>query len=189
MPETDLLLSQIDRLVNIVRSIQLKRVLHTVEEDSHLNFWRFIKGNLFDVAVIEWCKIFGTDNERTHWKNVVTCPDEFRKKLFEHMGVDEPTWNAYWKEMKKYRNTHISHNDKPDSSSEKYPQLDLALKSSYFYYAFLVDELKKREVFGSKQKFKFPDSLEEYSKKFVEQSIKVAKKAMDATKVIKESVY
>jgi hypothetical protein len=30
-----------------------------------LNFWRLIYGNLLDVAVLEWCKVFGSDAEPT----------------------------------------------------------------------------------------------------------------------------
>jgi hypothetical protein len=39
-----------------------------------LNFWRLIYGNLMDMAVIEWCKLFGSDSEEhqpAHWKNII----------------------------------------------------------------------------------------------------------------------
>ena len=58
-------------LVYLVRSAAIKRALTAVDAKPRLNFWRLIYGNQLDVAVLEWCKIFGSDGEATHWKGVV----------------------------------------------------------------------------------------------------------------------
>jgi hypothetical protein len=49
-----------------------------------LNFWRVINGNLTDMAVLEWCKLFGSDDEQhqpVHRKNIVSDPNQFRTEL------------------------------------------------------------------------------------------------------------
>ncbi len=50
-------------IVNLVRTIALKRAIAAVDDDPHLNFWRVIQGNGMDMAAIEWCKLFGSDDE------------------------------------------------------------------------------------------------------------------------------
>jgi hypothetical protein len=46
----------------LVWNILLKRALHTADRNPRLNFWRVQYGNLMDMAVIDWCKLFGSDD-------------------------------------------------------------------------------------------------------------------------------
>jgi hypothetical protein len=57
----------VEVLVNLVRNIRLRRELHSVCANPPLNFWRVIYGDLTDIAVLEWCKLFGSDNPRSLW--------------------------------------------------------------------------------------------------------------------------
>ena len=66
-----------------MRTIQLRRTLHAVWADPPLNFWRVIYGNLTDMAVLEWCKLFGSDddqNQPIHWKISLQIPRLLRKR-------------------------------------------------------------------------------------------------------------
>jgi len=182
MARKDDLITHVERLVNVTRSAQLKRSLTSVESDPALNFWRVIYGNLLDVAVLEWCKIFGTNAEPAHWKKIVTDHDAFQKDLLALLKIDKATWTMYWDELKNYRNKSIAHHCK-EGGPENYPKLDLALESSYYYYAYLIKELR---VFG---RSKFPDDLREYSEKFARQATDIARKALTATSGITEKVY
>ena len=51
----------IDVLVSMARNIQLKRAVTAADPDPTLNFWRVQYGNLLDVAVLDWCKLFGAE--------------------------------------------------------------------------------------------------------------------------------
>jgi hypothetical protein len=53
----------VEVLANLVRNIQLRRELSAACAAPHLNFWRVIYGDLSDIAVLEWCKLFGSDDE------------------------------------------------------------------------------------------------------------------------------
>jgi len=177
------LIQHIERLRDLVRSAHLKRALAAVDADPKLNFWRIIYGNLLDSAVLEWCKIFGTDDEPTHWKSIVPIEehDSFRQKLLDHLGIENATWREYWNEMKAYRNNHVSHSN-AQNRSERYPQLDLALKASYFYYDHLIKELR---ALGCSS---YPDDLVTYCTAFFGQAEAVAKVAIRSTSGMTEVV-
>lgn len=176
------LIAHVFRLVGVIRSAHLKQALTAIEPEPRLNFWRLIYGNLLDVAVLEWCKVFGTHAEPTHWKKVVADHDAFRKGLLAVLKVDEAAWVVYWEEMKNYRDNLIAHHIE-DGGVKNYPRLDLALESSYYYYAYLIKELR---ALGE---MKYPDDLREYSDNFAAQANEIAKVALEATSRMNEKVY
>lgn len=172
------------RLVNLARSAEMKRALTAVVPEPHLNFWRLIYGNQLDIAVLEWCKVFGSDGEATHWKKVVPTEnhDQFRDKLFEATGTTPEEWAAYWNDMKTYRDCQVAHHIElsPDAN---YPVLDLALKSSVFYYGYLINELR------SLGETRYPDDLQSYCDAFESQARAIAATAIASTAAIEEQVY
>ncbi len=175
------LIAHVTRLGNVVRSAQLKRALTSVDPNPTLNFWRLIYGNLLDVAVLEWCKLFGANSEPTHWKRVVSDHDAFRQALLAALGIDQPTWVAYWEEMKAYRNALVAHHV-GGTTVTRYPSLDLALGSCYFYYSHLIEKLQKLG------EARFPDDLRDYGARFEAQAREIAERALASTAGIPESV-
>ncbi len=176
------LLKHIEILGTVVRSAILKRALTSQNSEPGLNFWRLIYGNLLDVAVLAWCMIFGSDAEPTHWKRVVPelQHEVFRADLLSAMKIDEPVWAEYREEMKTYRDTQVAHYQE---GATHYPRLDLALESSYFYYTYLLTELRRMG------ETRFPDSLREYANRFASQSAEIARVALDSTTGIQEGVF
>lgn len=188
MSSPEQLTALVNVLGNVVRSIQLKRVLTETDSDPPLNFWRVLYGNLFDIAVLDWCKLFGSDDEarqQVHWKNVIAEAghEEFRTGLLGHLGVEAAAWTEYWNHMKTYRDQHVAHLDFKSRDLRHYPKLSLALESSYFYYGAVIAELRKQGV------KRYPDDLREYSEAFADQARAIAGKAIAATKEIEEKVY
>ena len=178
------LITHLFRLVHLARSAHLKRVLTKIDPDPDLNFWRLILGNHLDISVLEWCKIFGSNSEATHWKNVVpeVEHDSFRTNLLNRINMSQVEWESYWKKMKQYRDRQVAHYGELPSDA-KYPVLDSALDSSYFYYKYLIGELR---TLGEAQ---YPDDLEEYCASFSLQTKKIATKAIGATTDISEQVW
>lgn len=162
----------------------MKRALTAVDPDPPLNFWRLFHGNQLDIAVLEWCKIFGSDTEPTHWKKVVLTADQdaFRASLLTELGINQHAWAAYWDDMKAYRDSLVAHHFELPRL-DKYPDLGLALKSVYFYYRKLIGELRDLG------ETKYPDDLAEYSMRFEAQAIEIARRAVAATKEMKEQVF
>ena len=143
-------------------------------------------GNLLDISVLEWCKLFGSDNEehqKTHWKNVVSDIDAFRADLLKALGIDAKAWESYWRDMKTYRDQYVAHRDFTKADVTHFPRLDIALDSSYAYYRYVIAELRKQGV------SKYPDDLRMYGEAFAAQANGIAKKALEATADLKERVY
>jgi len=171
------------RLVHLARSTMMKRALTKVDPNPSLNFWRLIHGNQLDIAILEWCKIFGTDGEPAHWKTIVAPANhvQFRDSLFGAVGVTADEWMAYWNEMKGYRDNLVAHHIELHKVAN-YPRLDLALKSSYFYYSYLIKELR------SLGETRYPDNLQSYCEAFESQVREIAAMAVASTSAIKENV-
>lgn len=172
------------RLVHLVRSAQMKRAITAVDPEPNLNFWRLILGNQLDMAVLEWCKVFGSDGEATHWKKIVpaTEHDLFRGNLLSSLGISPEQWGEYWNEMKDYRDNLVAHHFEFNLTTTNYPMLDIAIKSSFFYYKYLIKQLR------SHGEHSYRDDLEAYSLEFYKQALEVATQAIIATNTIKERV-
>jgi hypothetical protein len=180
------LLSAVEILSSLVRTIQLRRTLSVVSPAPNLVMWRVIYGNLTDMAVLEWCKLFGSEDEQNqpvHWKNIALDPDGFREHLLSRLGIYESKWRSYWTEMKRYRDQAVAHHDQRKVEIKNYPKFDLALESAYFYYDLVVSELRK---IGIDQQ---PKDLRAYGDEFAAQCRDIAAAAMAATKSFDERVY
>jgi hypothetical protein len=177
----------INILATIVRNVLLRRELVKVCDNPQLNFWRVMYGNLTDTATLDWCKLFGSDDsekQAVHWKSIVQDHEQFRKEMLKVSAISRADWDAYWLEMKTYRDHAVAHYDpRQNVSIARYPAFDLALKSSYFYYTYLRAELSK---LGEGL---LPESLEEYGQRFAKKAGEVAAVALDATRSIKETAY
>lgn len=183
MTRREELTAHLFRLVYLARSAEMKRALTQVAPEPHLNFWRLIHGNQLDIVVLEWCKVFGSDGEATHWKKIVppANQDRFRDDLLAAVGVTADEWAAYWKEMKAYRDNLVAHHIELKRVAN-YPVLDLAIKSSFFYYSYLIQELR------SLGETRYPDDLQIYCGAFANQTREIAAAAVASTATIKERV-
>jgi hypothetical protein len=133
-----------DILGTIVRNVHLRRELVKVCAEPKLNFWRVMYGNLTDTAALEWCKHFGADDSEkqpVHWKSIAQDQARFRDDMLNALNVSRAEWNKYWLLMKTYRDQAVAHCDPRQVSITHYPDFELALKSSYFYYTYLRAEL------------------------------------------------
>lgn len=179
------LLETVEILVNLVRNIRLRRELESVCADPPLNFWRLIYGDLTDIAVLEWCKLFGSDDSEkqpAHWKNIVPDRDNFMHVLLTRLNVSLDQWKSYWDALKRYRDQSVAHHDHRRVQIKSYPIFDLALLSAYFYYEVVVTELSKLGV------DKLPKDLMTYGDAFADLCRDIATAAMKATESFQETV-
>jgi hypothetical protein len=144
----------VEIIVAFVRNSHMKRALHKVDAAPHLNFWRLTYGNCLDMAVIEWCKLFGSDHEAhqaAHWKNVIPANghDEFRRELYAAVGMSADEWQGYWDQMKGYRDNHAAHFSEEylrPENDPRYPKLGPGLEAAYFYYDRLLAIMDDRGI-------------------------------------------
>lgn len=174
--------SAVKTIAAFLRNIHMKRALHEVEPEPHHNFWRLIYGNAFDLAVIDWCILFGSSNQQLHWKQIVPQNEHnrFIKGLLVDLAIDECEWKKYWETVKGYRDKHAAHRDLvgtlPESGNSSYPHMDHAITAAKYYYNYLLNQFELND-----DCHRFPTDIEAYCSSFSERAREVAQAAITAT--------
>ena len=101
--------------------------------------------------------------------------------MFTECNITAEKWGNYWQNMKNYRDNLVAHHIEKNKVAN-YPELNIALQSSFFYYKYLINELNLSGVNH------YPSSLSDYSEKFRKQAQEIAKIAIASTSKIKECV-
>lgn len=170
------------RLVSVIRNAASNRSLEDYKSQFKQSYWIIIFNNFLDMAVLEWCKVFGTHSEPTHWKKIVEDHESFRKGLLGRLAMDEGGWKAYWEELKNYRDSQVAHHFRnPDVTH--YPTLDAALEACYYYYEWLIANWRGLGNNG------YPDDLRDYYSRYLDQAKSFSHNAFITTKHIEEKVY
>lgn len=105
---------------------------------SRDDFWITVNGNFLDICVLEWCKLFGEQKDRHHWKSVMGDSSNFRKEMFSDLGINQTKLDREWGSIRSYRDKFVAHLDEEETM--KIPQFDIALKTVIFYHAKVVAE-------------------------------------------------
>lgn len=110
----------------ILYSIALYRMINPKERDGSVfdpiirKFWITISNNAILMGIINWCKVFGSENRNdTHYSHFVE-PESFYNKL-PGMQFEE-----YAKKMLNIRNKFAAHED-PFDERGKIPDFDMAM--------------------------------------------------------------
>ena len=79
------------------QSIKVRRMIEGIALDPKQTFWIMTVNLLADAAAIEWCKVFGSWDEDTHWTRVLPKEkhDEVRTALLDELGITQSEWEAY----------------------------------------------------------------------------------------------
>lgn len=175
--------AQLFRLAYIVRNIAYYRSLAVYCDSLDQNFWIFAFNNFFDMSVLEWCKVFGSRGESTHWAGVVRDEEAFRSDMLMELKLTHNEWVSYWKEMKHYRDFSVAHHTK-DPRFTKYPRLDTALRSTFFLYGHLVNQLKD----APEPVYFLPKDLSRYYERLLSHAGQVSAAAYEASRGIEDKV-
>lgn len=109
-------------------------------------YWNTTQGNHIDIAVIEWCKLFGSDRqEKFHWKSVVNDAARYKKQLLTVFGQGETEWAVYRETILKYRDKFVVHLD--EEKDYVVPYLKMALKLVENHYDYLLKHEAEDDVF------------------------------------------
>ncbi len=109
------------------------------------DFWMRANSAFFDMAVIEWCKLFSDNNGKHHWSLTFPKKQEWKNLLLRHMQLDEDAYDFELHKIRSYRNSYVAHLDEPKSMT--YPLTEFMLKSSEFLYdSIKTSEHTKRSI-------------------------------------------
>jgi hypothetical protein len=176
------IVDQVFRLVYIVRNVAYYRSLDPFKDDLEQNYWIHIFNNFLDIAVLEWCKVFGSKNDATHWSNHVDDVEIFRSGMIAKLGVSEEEWSGYWESIKNYRDTVVAHHER-SSKASYYPDMHHALTACFYYYEILIKKLRALRIED------YPNNLQEYFENSLKQAKTFSNIAYTATTELKEQVY
>jgi hypothetical protein len=110
-------------------------------------FWSAVYLNFIDICSLEWRKIFGSNKEPFHWKNVLPHPEQFRDELLDMHGLNEDKLDGLWEEIKTYRDTFVAHLGNQENI--QVPNMNLAYWFTEFYYRKLQIEFPEIQSFDS----------------------------------------
>ncbi|MBN3069922.1 hypothetical protein H5A34_12500 [Pectobacterium brasiliense] len=135
---------------------------------ERLDFLDYNSGDLFPFrsvcnaligdAAINWCRVFGSDIEETHWKNITDDYTGFRSVLFSEIRVTESQFKLYWKEMTAFRNNVIAHFNSEHFSKGSTPEFDTAIVSAAVAHEYF------RKSLPSNVNYTYPNDLISYGK-------------------------
>lgn len=113
-------------------------------------FLRQAINNFLDVAVLDWCKLFGNQRmEKHHWRRVVSDADAttFERALFRELGTNAAAFEELVGKMLDYRNRFLAHLD--NDLVMNIPELDPACNAVAFYHRHIVEhEARPSELAG-----------------------------------------
>ena len=179
------LTNAINVIVGFVREVQTLRALRDAGVPAQ-TFWRVLNNSTFDMAVINWCKLFGSDDQAhqpTHWKNIAPDEQKFRNELLAAIGVSWSEWVSYRYEVKHYRDNSAAHHSVERKHIKTFPRYDLALKAALHYYAAAVHQIRVE----CGVPYEHP-TLDQYMADFYEQALRSAQLATNATRSWAETV-
>lgn len=165
VPNADLKFAH-ETLRSFMDAVALTRAIATLDHPPYS--LRVARNAAFDVAVIGWCILFGSDHadhQPIHWKNMFNV-DRFRDGLVAALGVSLDEWRAYRKGVVDYRNELAAHRDlSPDTTH--HPNLDAALAAADFYYERLRERFAAEmgaKVDGGTLMEEFKDRLDVFTR-------------------------
>lgn len=110
------------------------------------NFWVNANGNFIEIALLEWCKVFGDPKGAYSYKKCVREPDVVHDLLLAAIGKSQQQWDNYVEAMRKYRDKFVAHWDE-EVDGALLPEMDIAKDS----LVFLLDHCVQNEGEGSFQ--------------------------------------
>lgn len=94
-----------------------------------------IDGNFIDMAVLEWCKLFGDQKGKHYWSKVVGCQN-FESDMLDHLNISADQFQSYITEMRRYRDQFLAHLD--DEKIMQIPSMETANMTVRFLHQHLV---------------------------------------------------
>jgi hypothetical protein len=111
-------------------------------------FLRRAINNFLDIAVLDWCKLFGSQKtEKYHWRRVVSDTMNFERALLGELGTKDAAFQKLVKKMLGYRDRFVAHLD--NDLVMNVPELDPSHKALVFYHRHIVEcEAKSGDLAG-----------------------------------------
>jgi len=128
--------------VDLCRQIAYHRAMRPYVGDLRRNYWIYTFNNFIDMAVLDWCHLFGNWDDDLHWRNVIGKDVGFKERVLADLDLNDGQWADYWECIKDYRNKDVAHIDIVSPATDV-PDMELAIRSAATYYRWIMPELKQ----------------------------------------------
>lgn len=117
----------------------------TGKPNEHEQFWVNINGKFFDIAVLEWCKLFGDTRGKHYFGKVISDVPAFNTQLLASLDLSAEEFDEYINQVKLYRDKFVAHLD--ELNIMHFPTLSIARNSTAFLYEYLLAHEGEGNVF------------------------------------------
>jgi hypothetical protein len=101
-------------------------------------FWIAAHGSFIDIAVLEWCKLFGKKDGKHHWRKVVEDESAFEAGLYDYLELTPTEFIDYNKSVLNFRDRYVAHLD--NELTFFIPFVWPARRSAAYLYNYLKHE-------------------------------------------------
>lgn len=139
-----------------IREISYHRAMLPYTDHLRTNIWIYTFNNFINMAVLNWCHLFGNHSDDLHWLNIIEDSNAFKDELLQTIGISFEEWKLYRKTITDYRNKDVAHIEvRPEGTV---PQMDNAIIAVCFYYSKALAELKSLGSYTE-----LPNDLEQFN--------------------------
>jgi hypothetical protein len=179
----DPVLAPLHRLMAFAQSVRVRRMIEGIALDPKQTFWIMTVNLLGNTAAIEWCKVFGSHAEDTHWTRVLpeSRHDDVRQSLLKQVQLTEEKWKEYRDSIVSYRDQMVAHHDL-NATVAKYPHYDVAIVAANFMFD-QVRSVANQDWLGG-----IPTPLDPWSQTVAENMSAIVKKAFEASAALGSNV-
>lgn len=169
-------LAPLHRLMVFAQSIHVRRMIEGIALDPKQTFWIMTVNLLADTATVEWCKVFGSWDEDTHWTRVAPKEqhEDIRADLLKILGLSQGAWEEYRDSIVSYRDQMVAHHDL-DATVTNYPHYDVAIVAANFMFDRLRNLADPDSLGG------IPTSLDHWSQTVARNMSAIVRKAFEAS--------
>jgi hypothetical protein len=179
----DPFLAPLHRLMFFAQFVQVRRMIEGIALEPKQTFWIMTVNLLADMAAIEWCKVFGSYAEDTHWTRVL--PKErhhkIRHDLLKQLAFNKEQWKEYHASILDYRDQAVAHHDL-EATVANYPHYDAAIVAANFMF----DQIRRaanQNLLGG-----IPTSLDTWSQGVAGNMSAIVRKAFEASAMLGSNI-
>ena len=163
-------------LMAFSRSVHVRRMVERIALEPKQTFWIMVMNQMMQSASLEWSKVFGSWEEKTHWTKFFPEQQhgEIRAGLLVFIGMGAEDWAVYRETIIGYRNQLVAHHD-IDAEIKKNPQFDFALSAACYMFDRLREKADPDWLGG------IPISLDRWAKSAARHMAPIVNKAFAAS--------
>lgn len=183
MHSRDPVLASLHRLMLFSQSVRVRRIIAKIALEPKQTFWVMTVNVLSGTATVEWCKVFGSWGEDTHWTQVIPKErhDIIQAGLLGAVGLSQEDWGDYRESILSYRNQMVAHHDL-NARVAKYPNYDVGMLAANFMFEQIRGVADPESLGG------IPASLDRWSRTVSGHMSAIVRRAFEASAILGSDV-